>query len=340
MGGAILGKISMELKRRLSLVVAIMSVAFGSGHLVQNVLVKPAKTAALAAGLQPVDIMLVAAGPGMPERQSPSGDSLPDVSFASAPTALMPNIFNTSEENVVAAEFRTTSPEKQAVSAACPISLDLQVEPSAMIGVSLMAPCHANQRLVLRHAGLSITAKTSGTGSLITSLPAFSKDAIVSIRFSDDAVVENTVIVPEATKLRRFGVQWLGDDAFQLNAFENGAGYGEIGHVSAADPQRPMAGKPQIGGFLSVLGDDGVDQPMLAEVYTYPTEANAMVKIVIEAAITKSTCARDILGETLADAGGDVTITDLTLTMPDCSAIGDILVLKNLDPDLKIASAN
>ena len=330
----------MELKRRLSLVVAIMSVAVGSGHLVQDVLVKPAKPAAVSSGLQPVDIMLVAAGAETPARHLKPSVSLPDVSFGAGPTALTPNIFNTPQETVVAAEFRTTSPNTQAASETCPISLKLLVEPSAMIGVSLLAPCHPNQRLVLRHAGLSITAKTSGTGSLTTSLPAFSKDAMVSIRFSDDTIVENSVSVPEVAALRRFGVQWLGDDAFQLNAFENGASYGEIGHVSAADPKRPKAGQPQIGGFLSVLGDDGVDQPMLAEVYTYPSEANASVKIVIEAAITKNTCARDILGETLAEVSGDVTITDLTLTMPDCSAIGDILVLKNLDPDLKIASAN
>ena len=169
---------------------------------------------------------------------------------------------------------------------------------------------------------------------------ANSADATVSVRFANGDMVEANLVVPDAVLLRRFGVQWLGEDAFQLNAFENGADYGEIGHVSAADPKRPLPGQPQKGGFLSVLGDDGVDQPMLAEVYTYPADSTASVKIVIEAAITKGTCARDILGETLADAGGDVTITDLVLAMPDCTAIGDILVLKNLDPDLKIASVN
>lgn len=330
----------MELKRRLSLVVAILSVAFGSGHLVQNVLVKPAKVGAELAKLQPVDIMLVASGPQMVALPPNMLVSLPNLSFAAGPTEQVRNMFNAPREGVVVADFRATIQDNQSAALNCPHKLELRVEPSAMIGVSLMAPCHANQRVVLRHAGLAITAKTSGTGSLTTSLPAFSSDAVVQVRFSDEATVENTVAVPEAATLRRFGVQWLGDDAFQLNAFENGADYGEAGHVSAADPQRPLAGHSQVGGFLSVLGDDGVDQPMLAEVYTYPAEANAAVKIVIEAAITKSTCARDILGETLADVNDDVTITDLTLTMPDCGAVGDILVLKNLDPDLKIASAN
>jgi hypothetical protein len=329
----------MELKRRLSLVVAIMSVALGSGHLVQNVLIKPATLA--KADLQPIDIMLVAAGTEAPEPQpQPAVQKMVYPSFAASPTEDGPNLFTLPDEPILKAEFDATAPGTETVARQCPVSLDLLVEPSAMIGLTLSAPCHANERVVLLHAGLSVTGKTSGTGTLVASLPAFSSDADVSVRFADGQSVQSKLAVPEAATLRRFGVQWQGDDAFQLNAFENGAGYGEIGHVSAADPQRPLAGQAQIGGFLSVLGDDGVAQPMLAEVYTYPAVSDAPVRIVIEAAITKGTCAREILGETLADVGGDVTITDLSVAMPDCGAIGDILVLKNLDPDLKIASAN
>ena len=331
----------MELKRRLSLVVAIMSVAFGSGHLVQNVFVAPAKGGLASAKLQPVDITLVAAGPKVPVSEPQKAVlAIEGVSFADGATDQSPNIFTLPKDSLMKAEFQAGGQKTLDTAQSCPLSLDLKVEPSAMIGLSVVAPCHINQRLVLRHDGLSVTAKTSATGTLTTSLPAFSSDALVSIRFANGEIAEARLSVPQASAVRRFGVQWLGDDAFQVNAFENGAGYGEKGHVSAADPQRPLAGLPQIGGFLSVLGDDRVDQPMLAEVYTYPTDSNADVQIVVEAAITKSTCARDILGETLADVGGDVTITDLTLAMPDCSAIGDILVLKNLDPDLKIASAN
>ena len=329
----------MELKRRLSLVVAIMSVALGSGHLVQNVLIKP--THLVSADLQPIDITLVASGPNVPlPKPQPAVQKMVIPSFAETPSEDVSNFFAFPDEPILQVEFNSASPGKPVLAQNCPVSLDLLVEPSAMIGLTLLAPCHANERVVLLHAGLAVTGKTSSTGTVIASLPAFGSDAVVTVRFADGKTVQANVAVPEAATLRRFGVQWLGDDAFQLNAFENGAGYGEIGHVSAADPQRPLAGQAQVGGFLSVLGDDRVQQPMLAEVYTYPAAPNAVVRIVIEAAITTGTCAREILGETLADVGGDVTITDLTLAMPECGAIGDILVLKNIDPDLKIASAN
>ncbi len=329
----------MELKRRLSLVVAIMSVALGSGHLVQNVLNKPAGLA--SAEPQPKDITLVAAGPE---------DTLPDLpvasvefsipSFAEIPADEAPSLFTLPDDPIVQADFGAQMPGKPVVADQCPVTLDVLAEPSAMIGLTLLAPCRTNERVVLRHAGLAVTGKTSGTGALFVSLPALTSDATVSVRFRDGETVSASLEVPEAKNLRRFGVQWMGGDAFQLNAFESGADYGDDGHVSAADPRLEMAAAPQQGGFLSVLGDDQVELPMLAEVYTYPVGSDAAVRIVVEAAITKGTCGREILGETLVDLAGDVTVTELTLAMPDCSAVGDILVLKNLDPDLKIASAN
>ena len=331
----------MELKRRLSLVVAIMSVALGSGHLVQNVLITPTTVVDADTSLRPVAITLVAAGPEvMVPYLAPAKISLPSPSFAAQPDMDAPSLFTLPDDPIVNPQLGSAAVGSDTKADTCSISLDLISEPSAMIGVTLVAPCRANERVVLRHDGLAVTAKTSANGVLFVSLPALTAAATVSIRFNDGQTVDAFVDIPEVAQLRRFGVQWMGDDAFQLHAFETGGDYGEPGHVSAADPQLPHADKAPIGGFLSVLGDDQVETPMLAEVYTYPAQNTAAVRVVIEAAVTKATCAREILGETIADVGGDVTMTDLTLTMPDCSAVGDILVLQNLNPDLKIAAAN
>ena len=331
----------MELKRRLSLVVAIMSVALASGHLVQNVLITPVEMASATVGLQPVDITLVAAGPEVVlPALKPAAKVFPTPSFAATTANDAPSIFTPPVDSILQAELGTNPSVNTMLADKCAVTFDLVAEPAAMIGVTLVAPCNANERVVLRHDGLAVTGKTSGTGALFVSLPAFNSAATVAVRFRDGRSVAATLILPAATEVRRFGVQWMGDDAFQVHAFENGADYGELGHVSAADPQLPPAGQSLRGGFLSVLGSDQVEFPMLAEVYTYPVTNDAPVRIVVEAAVTKATCAREILGETLADIGGITTMTELTLAMPDCSAVGDILVLKNLDPDLKIATAD
>jgi hypothetical protein len=96
------------------------------------------------------------------------------------------------------------------------------------------------------------------------------------------------------------------------------------------------------GGFLSLLGDAATDNPLLAEVYTFPADPAAKPEVVVEAAVTDKTCARELLAETLSSSSssGSVFVTDLTLAMPDCDAVGDYLVLKNLFLDLNMASLN
>ena len=80
---------------------------------------------------------------------------------------------------------------------------------------------------------------------------------------------------------------------------------------------------------------------MLAEVYTYPARVVTPVRSRrSRPPLPRTPAAGKLLAKRSADKGGDVTITDLSLAMPDCSAIDDILVLNNIDPDLKLLAAN
>jgi len=221
-----------------------------------------------------------------------------------------------------------------ALAEACPVNLDLIPEAQAMVGITLVAPCHMNERVVLRHAGLAVTARTNATGSLFVTLPAMQVQADVSVLFADQTTVAAEIAMPELATVRRFGVQWMAEDAFQLQALENGAAYGSPHHMSAANPG---AGVTPASGAMSVLGDAGVDRPMLAQIYTYPADPKGRVEVIVEAQVTEATCNRDLLGETITSVGGKATVTDLTVATPTCDAVGDILVLKNLAPDLKIA---
>ncbi|MES2665673.1 MAG: hypothetical protein V4712_06200 [Pseudomonadota bacterium] len=318
------------MKRRLARGVAVLAVALAAGHLVQTM--NKEKALAAAAEPQPEQIEQVAAGantltpaPDAALRTAALTDELPAAPLAQdplpAPVAPKP-----------------AAPPAPSATADCTISFELVAEPLAQLGLTLNAPCNRNERVVLRHAGLAVTAKTSATGSLFALIPALIADAEVSVLFADKTITQASLQMPEVASLRRFGVQWMADDAFQVNALENGAGYGAPGHVSAADPGTPADGAPVLGGYLNILGDSTVDMPMLAEIYTYPADAKTKVDMVVEAAVTPTTCGRELLGETIASFSGEVYITDLTLATPDCDAVGDILVLKNLVPDLKIAA--
>ncbi|MGL5010001.1 MAG: hypothetical protein ACRC6I_08970 [Paracoccaceae bacterium] len=222
----------------------------------------------------------------------------------------------------------------------CAPSLRLAAAPQAMIGISLVAPCAPDSRIVVSHAGLTITGKTNATGSLFMSLPALEVQAKVTARLPDATEVEQSVRVPAMATMRRMGVQWQNKDAFQLHAFENGAGYGDAGHIWADAPQIPTTGLGDSGGFITLLGDASVDMPMMAEIYTFPAGIAANADVVIEAAVTEATCGRELLGDTIMTLAGTTYVTELTLAMPGCDAVGDILVLKNLLTDLTIAAAN
>jgi hypothetical protein len=202
----------------------------------------------------------------------------------------------------------------------CETALTLRALPQGMMDVVLQAPCHTGQRVVLRQADLAITLKLGADGKAALVLPALTVDGVVSVLFGDGTRVQQALAMPEVATLKRFGVQWQGADAFALHAMEQGADYGQLS-----------------GGVLTQLGDATVDNPLLAEIYTYPSQA-AQPDIVVEAAILPETCGHDLLGEVLISQDGRVTATDLTLSMPDCSAVGDFLVLKNLASDMKIAA--
>ena len=215
----------------------------------------------------------------------------------------------------------------------CTVRLDLALVPGAMIGVTLLAPCAPNARVVLQHEGLAVTGLTTATGSLITTLPALTTEAQVTAVLADGSKAKTELIVPDAADFRRFGVQWQGDDAFQVMAYENGADFGAKGHIYGLQPGTAS----DAGGFLQVLGNPAAPMPLIAEVYTYP-KGRAPVDMVVESAVTAKTCGRELLGETLMAAEGKVTVNDLTLAMPDCAAIGDFLVLNNLAQDMTLAA--
>lgn len=314
----------MDIKRRLAVATATLAVAFGAGHLVQSGFEENRAPRTAAASVVPRTITPLAA--------SAEAEQVPPTPV-DAPSEIVPLVpIATGEEP--AAPLATPMPPaaEQAASAAatdCALSMDVAAGPQASIDVILRAPCKPDTRVVLRHGGLAVTARTSATGALFVSLPALDAGGEVSALLSDGTSIAGAAPVALAG-VRRVLVQWLGEDAFQLHAFENGAAFGAPGHVHAAAP---------VGlGLLRQLGDSGVDLPMLAEVYTFPA-GSPRVDIQIEATASPATCGREILGEAIDVDGGRMNRLDLTLEMPGCDALGDILVLNNPFAGTTLAAA-
>ena len=325
----------MEWTRKIARVVAVFAVALGAGHLVQTMSHRTAAKAPASAALKekPRAIEQVAAGPDavMPAPAAPAPE-MPKVPLVElAPPAL---------PKPTPAADPAPAPAPAVAAADCSVTLDLMAEPSAMVGLTLIAPCHPNERVVLQHAGLTVTAMTTATGALFTGLPALESPAAVTVVFADASRAEATVEVPDLAGLRRFGVQWQGDDTFDLHAFEMGAAYGEPGDVSPQNTRDPSSLLPGTEGFLSLLGDPAAPAPLLAEVYTWPADPAVKADVVVEALVTDSSCGSEMLGQTVASVGGVAQVTDLSVSMPECDAAGGYLLLKNLSPEMNIADVN
>jgi hypothetical protein len=329
----------MNLLRKLTLLAGTAGIALGAGHFVQ---LKAGNRA--AADLPEVVVSAVTPVAAGREEFAPAPRTVqpPVLPAEAAPIGAVAPLPQAAEPEVVAAAdpsllvppniAQMTAPEMVDTSE-CGVKFDLLPQPNAMIGISLLAPCQPDQRVVLRHAGLAVTDRTSASGSMFAVLPAFTAVADVEVMFPDGGKVRGSLPMPDFAGVQRFAVQWQDKDAFQLHAFENGAAYDQPGHISSA-----FTGKLGETGFVTVLGNSLVDLPLLAEVYTFGPAFNT--ELVLEAAITEGTCGREILGEAILAKGGSVEISDVTLAMPDCDAVGDILVLKNLVENMTLAAAN
>lgn len=226
-------------------------------------------------------------------------------------------------------------PEPSVPSLGCPVDLTASAAAGAQIQLTLVAPCQADARVTVHHNGMMFADKLDLDGRWSATVPALSENAHVMVDLGRGLVRTANVQIDDLALHDRIVLQWAGKSGFQLHAREFGASYGELGHVWREAAQ---AGH----GTLRRLGNANLFTPKLAEVYSFPksaTSAGGSVALTVEAEITTRNCGREIEAQTLELRGAAPLVArDLTLSMPNCSAIGDFLVLNNLVDSLKIAS--
>ena len=301
--------------RRIARVLAVLAIAMAAGHLVQSLAARKPVAQKQAVVGTPTKIVQLSAGT---DEALPAHLIQPERPHSPTPQPL------------VVTPAVPTLP----ATPACFTALTLHDAPGAMIAVALTAPCHKGERVVLHHAGLAVTGRIDAAGTLSISVPALVAAAAVEVRFGDGSKADGEIVVPELAGLRRFGVQWQGGQDFEVHGLENGADDGQSGDIARENPGSFGTSH----GFLTVLGDAAVTNPLLAQIFTYSADPTVHSDVVVEAAITAETCGHDQMAETLTSANGASDSNELTLAMPDCSAVGDFLVLNNLASDTKVAA--
>lgn len=213
--------------------------------------------------------------------------------------------------------------------------------PGAMVTLSLMASCARNERLTVHHNGMMFTETTDASGALSITVPALTEQAVFIMAFSngDGAVVQTAV--DDIADYDRVVLQWRGVSGFELHAREFGADYDDDGHIWSGAAQNAAGLVTGDNGYVMQLGDTLLPDPLVAEVYTFPSamaKQPGIVDLSVETEVSANNCGREIEAQSLEMmSGGKMKTRNLTLSVPECDTIGSFLVLNNLVSDLKVA---
>lgn len=220
----------------------------------------------------------------------------------------------------------------------CTPEMNATAAPAAFAQLELIAPCHPNAGVTIHHQGMMFSVLTDEEGKLSVVAPALAEEAVFIAAFDSGDGAVATIEMPDLANYERAVLQWQGENAFAINAFENGAEFGQDGHVSF-EHTRDFAALSIDQGFLMPLGNPDAPQQLMAEVYTFPAGLNEDVVLSVDASITKSNCNREVTAQSIQiSPGAEPEALDLVMIMPTCESVGDYLVLKNMFKDLKLAA--
>ena len=221
----------------------------------------------------------------------------------------------------------------------CDISFNAESAEAALVALSFEAPCHSGEDVGFEHGDLRFSEQLGPEGSVMVLVPVMSETAIFTARLGNGQNATTEIRVADFASYERIAVVWKGATGLQLHALENGAGYGEPGHVWAEKPGSTELAVQGAGGFVSVLGSSS--DGYAADVYTYPAGLMAgdlEPEISIEAQVMENTCGNRIAGTILrSNPIGVPNAENLSMSVPGCDAVGEYLVLKNLPQELKLA---
>lgn len=263
---------------------------------------------------------------------------LPDTAKVPAPQAPPVQLANLDPE--LAPEIETDASASAEVD--CVPVMSASPSAAATVALSISAPCHTNASFTIHHQGMMFTAKTGADGKVDLTVPALAEVSVMIAAFDNGDGAVATAAIPDFANYDRAVLQWQGDTAVMLSAYEGGAVYGDDNHIHIGNPGDMARLKAAEGGYLVRLGDVSVDDAMMVEIYTFPTGMMGVgpdVTLVAEAEITGGNCGRELNAQSIQiSPNGSTSALDLTMVMPDCDAVGDFLILQNMFEDLTLAS--
>ena len=341
-------------KGRMTTAAVTLAIAIGAGHLMQFGLgtsehVDSQQPAPRPASLRPRAPVAEAStmlfyNPLLHSGEAPEeSQRVPDAPDA----ALHPLSFPAPSAPPIAVPAETSSlpangvlARKDGLGTICKVEAEATAGAGAVIHVTLDA-CERDVPVLVQHAGLTFSGSTDAQGKLIADIPAFEPEARVSLSVAGRDPILLDVDVPAAVWYDRVALSWNGSAPLTIHALEMGADPGSAGHVSTLRPRSPERADAAEGGYIVRLGNPAIGDGAVVEVYSFPSgrmDGRPTVRLSVSAEVTNATCDRRVPVRILQSLAGSIGNAEtVAIAFPGCEAVGDILVLKNLLEDLKIA---
>ena len=238
------------------------------------------------------------------------------------------------ERPTIPALVRSASPATPAAGG-CHAAATLEPQEQGHLLLTVMAPCDVDSALTIRHEDLMFSARLDTDGTYMAHVPLLAEGAPYEISLGAQTLTARADGVrPQASHVI---LQWQGTAGFELHAREFGAAYGGDGHL-----WHGAGAGSTVGGWFSRLGDATVGSGHVADVYGLPAKTTlrgGQMDLSIEAEVTAANCGREIAARAMeVSPRGSVRAQEVTITVPDCQAVGDFLVLNNAFEDLKLAA--
>lgn len=295
--------------RRWATAFATLVLAFASGHVTQVVW-----------GRTIMDPTLVAVSEQMPLPFAPRGA---EVQLRRPP--------------ILADRVSATATEVEAENQSCRPQLSIAPAPAATLHVEVIAPCHGLVRAHVTQGQVTASMATDEEGVLRVRMPALTTEPMIEVSIAGIKLAA-WLDVPEANAYEHVALQWAGAQMLGINAYEFGALQSQFGHVWAGAPKSPARASRGSGGFLTRLGDE---QGNAAEIYSFPAEsatARGVIRLVAEAEVTRENCGRRVTATALQSSVlARLRPTEVAITMPSCSQVGETVSLQNIFQDMRLA---
>lgn len=245
----------------------------------------------------------------------------------------------------------TGSPDLRRVAAPLPTvaadeetcSLTATATPSDMATVLLtvVAPCLGQDRVVLHHEGMEFSQVLDTSGKLTVRVPVLNENVVILVRTRSGLGGIAVARVPSLALYDRFVLQWTGGDELRLLSRGNEDDARNYLWSASALPYGAAITQAPVAAMIP-LGNPAGSAAKMASVYTVLSKQATRSKgmgLAVEAEVTVDNCGRDISARSL-ELGRDTRLRmhDIVLSMPDCSAVGERLVLGDLTEEPVIAS--